>query len=304
MLALDAARVHPAGGLRRTRRGARAPGATYEITVVRSWSEATNPLDWPGVTAHFTGGIGATHNDAYAMFGAGRIATTGLEMLSQKGMSTPFDQELAAAKSGGNVGAIFQTGAIWPVGGTTTAQVTATDAFPILSFAMMVAPSPDWFTGVPALTLKRNGQWIDVGNRHAVRLGLRHQRREDLQGGKDRRQSLRADHAQRRADVHEGRPAHSGRHRDHSQGQWLIRRRQHAMRRSHAQPLLERLQITQQRGNQFRDGGMNVHRAADRRIGQPGGHHVDDAVDGLVGLDAEQRRAEDLLRLARRPEPA
>jgi hypothetical protein len=138
-----------------------APGATYEITVVRSWSEATNPLDWPGVTAHFTGGIGATHNDAYAMFGVGRIATTGLEMLSQKGMSTPFDQELAAATGGGSVGAVFQTGAVWSVGGTTSAQVTATDAFPVLSFAMMVAPSPDWFTGVPALQLKRNGQWID-----------------------------------------------------------------------------------------------------------------------------------------------
>jgi len=96
------------------------------------------------------------------MFGAGRIATTGLEMLSQKGMSTPFDQELAAAKNGGNVGAIFQTGAIWTVGGNATAQVTATDAFPILSFAMMLAPSPDWFTGVPALMLKRNGQWIDA----------------------------------------------------------------------------------------------------------------------------------------------
>ena len=138
-----------------------APGVTYEISVVRSWSEATHPLDWPGVTAHFTGGIGATHNDAYAMFGAGRIATPGLEMLSQKGMSTPFDQELAAAKTSGNVGGIFQTGAVWTVGGTTAAQVIATDAFPILSFAMMVAPSPDWFTGVPALALKRNGQWID-----------------------------------------------------------------------------------------------------------------------------------------------
>ena len=138
-----------------------APGATYEITVVRTWSEATNPLDWPGVTAHFTGGIGATHSDAYAMFGAGKIATPGLEMLSQKGMSTPFDQELAAAQGRGSVGAIFQTSAVWTVGGSTTAQVRATDAFPLLSFAMMIAPSPDWFTGVPSLVLRRNGQWIE-----------------------------------------------------------------------------------------------------------------------------------------------
>jgi len=138
-----------------------APGATYEITVVRTWSEATHPLDWPGVTAHFTGGIGATHNDAYAMFGAGKIATPGLEILSQKGMSTPFDQELAAAQGRGSVGAIFTTSAVWTAGGNTTAQVRATDAFPNLSFAMMCAPSPDWFTGVASLALKRNGAWID-----------------------------------------------------------------------------------------------------------------------------------------------
>jgi hypothetical protein len=138
-----------------------APGATYEITIVRTWSEATHALDWPGITAHYTGGIGATHDAAYAMFGAGRIATPGLETLSQKGMATPFDQELAAAQTRGNVGAIFQTSAVWTVGGSTSVQVRATDTFPLLSFAMMVAPSPDWFTGVPSVALKRDGKWID-----------------------------------------------------------------------------------------------------------------------------------------------
>lgn len=138
-----------------------APGATYEITIMRTWSETTHPLDWPGVTAHFTGGIGATHDAAYSMFGAGRIATRGLEMLSQKGMATPLDQELAAAKARGNVGEIFETNAMWTAGGSTSVQVRATDPFPILSFGMMVAPSPDWFTGVPSLALKRDGKWIE-----------------------------------------------------------------------------------------------------------------------------------------------
>ena len=137
------------------------PGATYEVTITRSWSEATHALDWPGITAHFTGGIGATHDAAYAMFGAGMIATPGLEMLSQKGMATPFDQELAAEQARGNVGAIFTTSALWTVGGTTSVRVRATDKFPLLSFAMMVAPSPDWFTGIPSLALRRDGKWID-----------------------------------------------------------------------------------------------------------------------------------------------
>jgi len=137
------------------------PGATYEITIIRAWSEASHPLDWPGVTAHFTGGIGATHNGTYTMFRAGGIATPGLEMLSQKGMLSPFDQELAAAKDRGAVGTIFQYGAIWTVGGTASFNIRATDAFAMVSFANMVAPSPDWFTGVSAIALKRDGNWIE-----------------------------------------------------------------------------------------------------------------------------------------------
>ena len=137
------------------------PGVTYEINVVRSFSEATHPLDWPGIAAHLTGGIGATHDASYSMFAAGKIATPGLELLSQKGQASPFDQELAAAKARGNVGEIFQTSAIRTVGGSSSAQVRATDAFPLLSFAMMVAPSPDWFTGVSSLALKRDGKWIE-----------------------------------------------------------------------------------------------------------------------------------------------
>src|SRR5258708_28934626 len=97
-----------------------APGATSEITIVRMWSEATNPLDWPGVTAHFTGGIGATHNNAYAMFGAGKVATPGLEILSQKGMSTPVDQGLATAQGRGTVRATFPDSPVWTARGHTT----------------------------------------------------------------------------------------------------------------------------------------------------------------------------------------
>ncbi len=70
------------------------PGTTYEITVTRSWSEATNPLDWPGVTAHFTG-ESAHAQRRLCDVRSGPDRHTGLEMLSQKGMSTPFDQELA-----------------------------------------------------------------------------------------------------------------------------------------------------------------------------------------------------------------
>lgn len=137
------------------------PAAKYEVTVERTWSEATHPLDWPGVAAHFTEAIGATHNGSYAMFGEGKIATAGLEVLSQKGEPTPFDEELAAAQKRGMVGAVFTLDPIRLVGGKSTAEVDATDANPMLSLAWMLAPSPDWFSGVTSIPLKRNGRWIE-----------------------------------------------------------------------------------------------------------------------------------------------
>ena len=138
-----------------------SPGATYEATITLSWSEATHPLDGPGLTAAFTQGIGATQSDGYSMFGIGKMATPGLEMLSQKGQATPFDEELAAAAGRGTVGETFRYRAIWTAGATATVRLRAIDAFPTLSFANMVAPSPDWFTGVASLPRQRDGQWIE-----------------------------------------------------------------------------------------------------------------------------------------------
>ena len=138
-----------------------APEANYEVTIERTWSRDTHPLDWPGDAAHFSPGIGATHNRSYAMFASGKIATPGLEVLSQQGLTSPFDGELAAAQREGTVGTIFTLRPVRAVGGKSTAQFKATDAHPVVSFAAMVAPSPDWFTGVSVVQLKRDGKWID-----------------------------------------------------------------------------------------------------------------------------------------------
>lgn len=135
--------------------------ATYEITVERTWSQATHPLQWPGEAAHFSPGIGATHDANYTLFAPQGVATTGLEILSQRGRTTPFDSELDSAHGKGSVGGIFQFNPIRTVGGKSSAQFTATDRHPLLSLAAMVAPSPDWFTGITAIALKRDGRWID-----------------------------------------------------------------------------------------------------------------------------------------------
>ena len=136
--------------------------ALYEIKVERTWSESTHPLAWPGDVAHFSPGIGAAHGAGYQLFAPGAIATPGLETLSQKGKTMPFDREIAGAQDQGAVGGVFMLSPVRIAGGEVSAQFEADDEHPMVSFAQMVAPSPDWFTGVTAVALKRDGRWIDA----------------------------------------------------------------------------------------------------------------------------------------------
>ena len=138
-----------------------ANNATYEITLERAWSQHTHPLEWPGDSAHFSPAIGAVHDGGYTLFATNGTATPGLELLSQRGRVSPFDSEIDAARGKGSVGAMFQLSPIHVVGGKSTTRVSASGRYDLLSLAAMVAPSPDWFTGVPAVQLKRDGQWID-----------------------------------------------------------------------------------------------------------------------------------------------
>jgi hypothetical protein len=135
--------------------------AVYEVRVERSWSDATHPRDYPGDVAHFSPGIGATHGRSYRMFADGGTATAGLETLSQKGKTSPFDREIAGAQDQGAVGSVFMLAPIRTVGGESKAEFRADDEHPMVSFAQMIAPSPDWFTGVTSVALKRDGRWVD-----------------------------------------------------------------------------------------------------------------------------------------------
>ena len=135
--------------------------AVYEVRVERTWSDATHPRDFPGDVAHFSPGIGATHAPAYRMFSEGGIATAGLEQLSQKGRTSPFDMEIAGAQDKGAVGGVFMLAPIRIAGGESKAEFKADDKHTMVLFAQMIAPSPDWFTGVASVELKRGGRWID-----------------------------------------------------------------------------------------------------------------------------------------------
>lgn len=133
--------------------------AKYEIQFQGQWTATSHPLEYPS-NAHFSGLVGATHNGAYKLFRVGDNATDGLKRLSEMGAHAPFDQEIRAAIAAGQAGQLFETGALFGAPWQSKAEFSVDQKNNMVSFAAMIAPSPDWFTGASDVTLWENGDWV------------------------------------------------------------------------------------------------------------------------------------------------
>ena len=137
--------------------------AEYTVVLKSRWTPTNHPLEYPKANPltgpHFSGLIGASHNAQFSIFQEGSLPTPGLERLSEEGKHTPLDEEIKAAIASGNAGMLFETGALRDFNDSLVTTVRVDDAHPIVSLVAMVAPSPDWFTGVANVNLMENGAW-------------------------------------------------------------------------------------------------------------------------------------------------
>ena len=133
--------------------------AEYTVVVKSRWTKAEHPFEWPA-DAHFSGVIGATHQPAYEIFTVGTPPTPGLENLSEQGKHTPLDKEIRSAIAAGDAGVLFESGPLRNFADSIVTSVKVDNAFRLVSLVMMVAPSPDWFTGVKDVNLVENGTWV------------------------------------------------------------------------------------------------------------------------------------------------
>lgn len=134
--------------------------AQYQIQFNSTWTAQSHPLDYPA-NAHHSGLVGATHNASFRLFSDSGTATPGLEALAERGAHAPLTDEVQASIGTGAAGALFESTPLFSFPGTLSATFTADDAHPYVSAAAMIAPSPDWFTGVSGVALKKDGKWID-----------------------------------------------------------------------------------------------------------------------------------------------
>lgn len=145
--------------------GCRAPdgGACYDIELVGLWTEDRQGTAVPG-PAHFTTLYGAVHDSRYRIFQQGGLASEGMELLAEDGDIGIVQNDVADELERGTAAdEVCGAESVDATGSMTTSIVT--DAgHTRLSFASMVAPSPDWFIGVDSLELWDDGanDWRDV----------------------------------------------------------------------------------------------------------------------------------------------
>jgi hypothetical protein len=134
--------------------------ARYQLTFEATWSAVTHPTDFPP-NPHFSGLIGASHSPAAYLWNEGETATPGIENMAETGAKSPLDSEIDALIANGRACAAISGGGINLAPGTVTVLLTVSQDCPVVSVVSMIAPSPDWFVGVSALSLYENGAWVE-----------------------------------------------------------------------------------------------------------------------------------------------
>lgn len=139
-------------------------GAEYTVVFKNMWTKSRHPFEYPeaGVISgpHFSGLIGGAHNASFSLFAEGMSPTAGLERLAEMGRHSPLDDEIRGAMSAGKVGALVASGPLRDLADSLVVTIRVDAAHPLVSLVAMIAPSPDWFTGVAGLSLQEKGSWV------------------------------------------------------------------------------------------------------------------------------------------------
>lgn len=130
--------------------------ATYAIEVTGKWSSPDFTVP-SGV--HFTSFAGMVHNPNGELWRQGKLATKGVENVAETGSTTAIVLEIDSVIRAKNALSLIL---FTPPSATGTKKATlyCNSNYSMVSFASMIAPSPDWFIGVSGLNLYSSNKWV------------------------------------------------------------------------------------------------------------------------------------------------
>lgn len=132
----------------------------YRLEIAVTWSAHTHPREFPQ-GAHFSDLVGAIHDARYTLFADGQAASSGLELLAENGRASILRAEFDEGARRGRIGSVFRGEGLYTLPGVITTTFDIDARHRLVSFVTMIAPSPDWFTGLASIDLMTDGEWIE-----------------------------------------------------------------------------------------------------------------------------------------------
>jgi len=132
----------------------------YQVTFNATWSQETHPDDFPD-DPHFSGLIGASHNQNVTFWEIGGLASPGIKNMAETGSKDPLTKEINLARLKRTALDLISGGGIQTSPDSITVTVEVSENYPLVTLVTMIAPSPDWFVGVTGLNLFENGTFVD-----------------------------------------------------------------------------------------------------------------------------------------------
>jgi len=133
---------------------------TYEVTFNATWSKDTHPDDFPE-NPHFSGLIGATHNEDVSFWEVGELASPGIKNMAETGSKDPLIREILKAMLQRHVLLPISEDGLPDSPDEITITIKVSENYPLVTLVTMIAPSPDWFVGVNSLPLYQNGEFVN-----------------------------------------------------------------------------------------------------------------------------------------------
>jgi hypothetical protein len=136
--------------------------AKYTVTFTGTWN-STDHGTLPG-NAHWSDLVGASHNGDITFWEQGSFASAGIEDVAELGNNIAFNSEVNTAIGNGNADQWLQQGFSPNIalGTCVIMNIIVTEDHPLLTLVSMIAPSPDWFVGINALSLlDESNNWIN-----------------------------------------------------------------------------------------------------------------------------------------------
>jgi hypothetical protein len=134
-----------------------AAEALYKTEIRLQWA---SPAFTIPANAHFTAFAGMIHHKDSFLWTSNGLATLGLENVAEVGNPAQLNVEMAAIISKGSASYKFEIPSPG-ISGIIDTSFRFTLQHSCISFASMIAPSPDWFVGLNQYNLLQENKWIN-----------------------------------------------------------------------------------------------------------------------------------------------